>query len=320
MTRDRGRVGRSLSDLLAEQDTQYALGLFELVEVLGDPRMWTGIWRRPSKAPNHVLVSRSRHRPRAGPGRPVARQRSGVSRRRRGHGPVADAAGSEIDDGCELPSIVQQEVAVGNVAVEPAVDAVPRCAQRIGPDLPGAVGVDVTFQVVRARWSVCTRYIQPLRLARLNGNADVMHTTWASNVDDRASWCDYLVVTATSKVSGTWPTEWLRGALSVCVLHVIAGGPTYGYAIASALADVGLGSIKGGTLYPLLARLEEAGLLTVEWRAGDGGPGRKFYALTDEGQVAHDRQTADWQDFATLISSFITTSSVVTTASRKDRS
>ena len=121
-------------------------------------------------------------------------------------------------------------------------------------------------------------------------------------------------------MSGTWPTEWLRGALSVCVLHVIAGGPTYGYAIASALADVGLGSIKGGTLYPLLARLEEAGLLTVEWRAGDGGPGRKFYALTDEGQVAHDRQTADWQDFATLISSFITTPSVATTASRKDPS
>lgn len=104
-----------------------------------------------------------------------------------------------------------------------------------------------------------------------------------------------------------WPTEWLRGALGVCVLHVIADGPTYGYAIASALADVGLGAIKGGTLYPLLARLEEAGLVTVEWRAGDGGPGRKFYALTDAGRIEHDRQTSQWRAFAEVTSTFVST-------------
>ena len=105
--------------------------------------------------------------------------------------------------------------------------------------------------------------------------------------------------------SAAWPTEWLRGALNVCVLHVIAAGPTYGYAIASALTDAGLGSIKGGTLYPLLARLEEAGLVTVEWRAGDGGPGRKFYALTETGRAEHEARTAHWQAFAELTTSFI---------------
>src|SRR6478735_1741312 len=85
--------------------------------------------------------------------------------------------------------------------------------------------------------------------------------------------------TPTSTDAG-WPTEWMRGALAVCVLHVIADGPTYGYAIASALSDAGLGTVKGGTLYPLLGRLEEAGLVSVEWRAGESGPGRKFYAIT----------------------------------------
>ena len=108
---------------------------------------------------------------------------------------------------------------------------------------------------------------------------------------------------ATSAVS--WPTEWLRGALGVCVLHVIAGGPTYGYAIASALADAGLGSVKGGTLYPLLGRLEEAGLVTVEWRAGDGGPGRKFYALTAAGRAEHERQATDWLAFTGITTTFI---------------
>lgn len=105
---------------------------------------------------------------------------------------------------------------------------------------------------------------------------------------------------------GTWPTEWLRGALGVCVLHVIAEGPTYGYAVASALADAGLGTIKGGTLYPLLGRLEEAGLVSVEWRAGDGGPGRKFYALTAAGRQEHEQQVAGWLAFSGLTTSFMT--------------
>ena len=116
-----------------------------------------------------------------------------------------------------------------------------------------------------------------------------------------------------------WPTEWLRGALSVSVLHVVAGGPTYGYAIASALARAGFGPIKGGTLYPLLARLEEAGLVEVEWRAGDGGPGRKFYALTDAGRAEHDRQVADWLAFTDLTRTFVT-AHVPTTASEEDPS
>ena len=116
-----------------------------------------------------------------------------------------------------------------------------------------------------------------------------------------------------------WPTEWLRGALAVCVLHVIAGGPTYGYAIANALADAGLGTVKGGTLYPLLGRLEEAGLVSVEWRAGDGGPGRKFYALTASGEMEHRRQVTQWLAFTDITGSFVRSSALAQT-SRKDPS
>jgi PadR family transcriptional regulator, regulatory protein PadR len=95
----------------------------------------------------------------------------------------------------------------------------------------------------------------------------------------------------------TWPSEWLRGVLDLCVLRILADGPTYGYAVAARLADAGLGTIKGGTLYPLLGRLETAGLVTVEWRAGEAGPGRKYYALTPAGRAELAHRAGLWDAF-----------------------
>lgn len=97
----------------------------------------------------------------------------------------------------------------------------------------------------------------------------------------------------------TWPPEWLRGVLEPCVLHVLADGPTYGYAIAERLDELGLGRLKGGTLYPLLGRLETAGHVTVEWRVGEGGPGRKYYELTTDGRAALTDARVRWRAFTT---------------------
>lgn len=102
-----------------------------------------------------------------------------------------------------------------------------------------------------------------------------------------------------------WPSEWLRGVLEVCVLRVLAEGATYGYAIASRLTDGGLGVVKGGTLYPLLNRLESAELVTVEWRPGDGGPGRKYYLLTDEGHRELQSTAGQWSLFTEMTRHFI---------------
>ncbi|MFI2702264.1 PadR family transcriptional regulator [Cellulosimicrobium composti] len=89
--------------------------------------------------------------------------------------------------------------------------------------------------------------------------------------------------------------ELLRGVLPLCVLAVVAtDGPTYGYAITRSLADAGLGTVKGGTLYPLLQRLEDDGLVTTSWREGDRGPSRRYYAVTDEGRVALADAAARW--------------------------
>jgi PadR family transcriptional regulator PadR len=97
-----------------------------------------------------------------------------------------------------------------------------------------------------------------------------------------------------------WPSDWLRGVLETCVLSVLDEGTTYGYAIASRLEELGLGTVKGGTLYPLLNRLEQSGLVTVEWRAGDGGPGRKYFAITAAGRHEHHTQAMSWAQFAAL--------------------
>ncbi|PTU54965.1 PadR family transcriptional regulator [Sphaerisporangium cinnabarinum] len=89
--------------------------------------------------------------------------------------------------------------------------------------------------------------------------------------------------------------ELLRGVLPLCVLAVVAThGPTYGYAITRSLAEAGLGTVKGGTLYPLLQRLEDDGLVTTSWHQGDRGPSRRYYAVTDQGRGALADATSRW--------------------------
>lgn len=82
-------------------------------------------------------------------------------------------------------------------------------------------------------------------------------------------------------------------------MRILIDGPSYGYAMTQALAQAGLGDVKGGTLYPLLSRLEEAGRVEVEWRPGEGGPGRKFFALTPAGRIHAQELAAHWAEFTT---------------------
>jgi PadR family transcriptional regulator PadR len=98
-------------------------------------------------------------------------------------------------------------------------------------------------------------------------------------------------------MSDGWPAQWLKGVLELCVLAVVAEGETYGYAIAQRLERVGLGQVKGGTLYPILLRLEQDNLVTSAWGAGQGGPGRKFYRITEAGTAELRVRCDDWHAF-----------------------
>lgn len=91
--------------------------------------------------------------------------------------------------------------------------------------------------------------------------------------------------------------SWLKGVLDLLVLASLTGGESYGYEIAKTLAGAGLGQIKGGTLYPVLNRLEEAGLVSAEFRVADRGPGRRYYHLTDQGRATLAEQSELWREF-----------------------
>lgn len=86
-----------------------------------------------------------------------------------------------------------------------------------------------------------------------------------------------------------------KGTLEGCILKIIDREPTYGYAIATTLRDCGFADLTEGTLYPLLLRLERKGLIAAEYRAGSGGPSRKYYQLTPDGAQCLAEFVAAWQ-------------------------
>lgn len=95
--------------------------------------------------------------------------------------------------------------------------------------------------------------------------------------------------------------DWARAALPYLLLTILRAGPSYGYAISASLARSGFTTVKGAAIYPLLGRLESAGLLTTHWQPGDGGPGRKFFTLTASGERERRRIADEWQRFAATV-------------------
>ncbi|WP_299520672.1 helix-turn-helix transcriptional regulator [uncultured Serinicoccus sp.] len=93
-----------------------------------------------------------------------------------------------------------------------------------------------------------------------------------------------------------WPAAWVRAALDLAVLGALADGPRHGYAIAQELQVRGFGRLRGGSLYPVLARLEEGGHVAAAWVDAGSGPARKDYRLTPEGRAHLARGLASWAE------------------------
>ncbi|WP_447034770.1 PadR family transcriptional regulator [Streptomyces sp. DSM 118878] len=90
-------------------------------------------------------------------------------------------------------------------------------------------------------------------------------------------------------------TEMLKGTLEGCVLEIIAGEETYGYAITRQLNDLGFADVVEGTVYTILLRLERNKLVQVTKRPSGVGPPRKFYALNDAGREELGKFWTKWQ-------------------------
>lgn len=97
-------------------------------------------------------------------------------------------------------------------------------------------------------------------------------------------------------------SQWLRGVLDLCVLRMLSLRESYGYELVQALETAGLGQVRGGTLYPVLLRLQRAGMVTAWWHEGSGGPARKYYRITDAGMRELGVAATQWIAFAGQIS------------------
>lgn len=96
---------------------------------------------------------------------------------------------------------------------------------------------------------------------------------------------------------GRQATEMLKGVLEGIVLAILSGRSAYGYEITSWLRDQGFTDLAEGTVYALLIRIEQRGLVDVEKVPSEKGPPRKVYSLTAEGQ---DYLTEFWRTWSFL--------------------
>jgi len=94
-----------------------------------------------------------------------------------------------------------------------------------------------------------------------------------------------------------------KGALELCVLALLARQESYAYEIASTLAaGVGMGE---GTIYPLMRRMQNDGLVDTRLEESSSGPPRKYYRLTSSGRTAFAAQKRKWRAFADAVNELL---------------
>ena len=86
-----------------------------------------------------------------------------------------------------------------------------------------------------------------------------------------------------------------KGILEFCILHIIARGEVYASDMLDELTHAKMIVVEG-TLYPLLTRLKNAGLLEYKWVESKSGPPRKYYKLTETGSSFLCGLTETWND------------------------
>jgi PadR family transcriptional regulator, regulatory protein PadR len=91
-----------------------------------------------------------------------------------------------------------------------------------------------------------------------------------------------------------------KGVLEYCILGVLAQGELYPGDIIGRLKEVRLIVVEG-TLYPLLTRLKDAGLLTYRWEESRSGPPRKYYTLTPIGVKFLKELDQTWDELSQAV-------------------
>ena len=94
-----------------------------------------------------------------------------------------------------------------------------------------------------------------------------------------------------------------KGVLEMCVLALLSHGDNYAYEIASRMAEaVGMGE---GTIYPLMRRMQNDGLVSTYLQESASGPPRKYYKLSKAGAAALQAQRAEWDAFEAAVAKIL---------------
>lgn len=91
-----------------------------------------------------------------------------------------------------------------------------------------------------------------------------------------------------------------KGILEFCILGIISEGEVYASDILEELKTANLLVVEG-TVYPLLTRLKNAGLLTYVWKESTSGPPRKYFTLTGQGKAAITELTQTWKELESAV-------------------
>lgn len=96
-----------------------------------------------------------------------------------------------------------------------------------------------------------------------------------------------------------------KGVLELCILSIIAEKDAYASDILEKLKASKLIVVEG-TLYPLLTRLKNDGLLNYRWEESKSGPPRKYYTLTEIGLKVRDELSVNWKDLVKAVNEIST--------------
>ena len=92
-----------------------------------------------------------------------------------------------------------------------------------------------------------------------------------------------------------------KGVLEYCILSILKDGEAYTSDILASLKDAKLLVVEG-TIYPLLTRLKNSGLLSYRWEESTSGPPRKYYDLTENGNLFLTELSTTWSDLQMAVS------------------
>lgn len=96
-----------------------------------------------------------------------------------------------------------------------------------------------------------------------------------------------------------------KGVLEYCILSIIKNGEAYPGDIIDEMKSAGLNLFEG-TLYPLLNRLKNAGILGYRWVESTSGPPRKYFKLTKKGLMFYELLESTWNEMSSSVDILIT--------------